>query len=98
MIRFQKFTQPGFLSRCFLVAGMSLLSTLGAAERVDWPQWRGPERTGTSRETGLLASWPEAGPKVLWKIENLGPAYSPVSVVRGRVLTQGNRESREEII
>ena len=24
----------------------------------DWPQWRGPDRTGLSKETGLLAQWP----------------------------------------
>ena len=30
----------------------------------DWPQWRGPERTGVSRETGLLKNWPPGGPKL----------------------------------
>src|SRR5438132_4978192 len=28
----------------------------------DWPGWRGPERTGVSRETGLLHQWPPGGP------------------------------------
>src|SRR4051812_47288887 len=34
---------------------------------LDWPQWRGPNRDGVSTETGLLETWPEAGPKVLWR-------------------------------
>ena len=38
----------------------------------DWPQWRGPNRDGISKETGLLKEWPKAGPKLLWKAEGLG--------------------------
>lgn len=41
-----------------------------------WPQFRGPARDGICRETGLLKSWPEAGPRLLWKRENLGRGYS----------------------
>ena len=37
-----------------------------AAHADDWPQWRGPEGNGSSRETGLPVEWSEeAG--VLWK-------------------------------
>lgn len=25
----------------------------------DWPQWRGPDRNGVSKEEGLLKSWPQ---------------------------------------
>ncbi len=56
----------------------------------DWPQWRGPNRTGISEETGLLKEWPERGLKVFWKAENVGQAYSTVSVANGRVFTIGN--------
>src|SRR6266478_5146371 len=31
-----------------------------------WPQWRGPERDGWSREIGLLTKWPASGPDQLW--------------------------------
>ena len=27
----------------------------------DWPQWQGPDRTGLSKETGLLQEWPRVG-------------------------------------
>ena len=37
----------------------------------DWPQWQGPERTGISKETGLLQQWPATGPPVLWSISGL---------------------------
>ena len=32
----------------------------------DWPQYLGPDRNSTSPEKGILRSWPENGPKVLW--------------------------------
>jgi outer membrane protein assembly factor BamB len=32
----------------------------------DWPQFLGPERNSTSPQTGILRSWPETGPEVLW--------------------------------
>jgi len=62
----------------------------------DWPQWRGPNRTGRSPETGLMKEWPEGGPKVVWKTNNAGKAYSTVSVADGRVFTQGNVELKGE--
>ena len=34
----------------------------------DWPRWAGPHGDCTSDEKGLLRAWPEAGPKVLWRI------------------------------
>ena len=33
--------------------------SLSAPQPFDWPQWRGPERNGKSRETGFLRSWPK---------------------------------------
>ncbi|MGW8180306.1 MAG: PQQ-binding-like beta-propeller repeat protein [bacterium] len=50
----------------------------------DWPQFRGPDRTGISKETGLLREWPESGPKVLWSVD-VGQGYSAAAVVEGRV-------------
>ena len=46
----------------------------------DWPQWRGPQHDGISRETGLISSWPEGGPQELWRV-TLGKGFSAVSVV-----------------
>lgn len=34
----------------------------------DWPQFLGPNRDGTSSEKGILRTWPDAGPEVLWKV------------------------------
>src|SRR5262245_62038147 len=58
----------------------------------DWPQWRGPERSNVSTETGLLKEWPKDGPPLAWKAEGLGAGVAPVSVAGGRVFTTGNRD------
>lgn len=35
-------------------------------------QWRGPNRDGIFAETELLKQWPENGPELLLKVDNLG--------------------------
>ena len=65
------------------------LAVVSAAEAVDWPQFRGPSRDGTSPETGLMKRWPQDGPKELWSYDGLGEGYSSVSVVGGIVYTTG---------
>jgi len=65
------------------------------APSTDWPQWRGPERNGVSRETGLLREWPRSGPAVVWSASQLGVGYGSVAVAGSRVFVQGmkNRQS-----
>jgi outer membrane protein assembly factor BamB len=55
-----------------------------------WPQWRGPRRDGISDEKGLLQSWPEGGPKLLWKAEGLGRGWSSPIVTGGSIYLTGD--------
>ncbi len=80
-----------------LIVLFSLSLLMAGAVADDWPQWRGPDRTGISDETGLLHEWPEGGPKVVWKADNVGKAYATVSVADGRVFTQGNMDEEGRI-
>ncbi|HKG78903.1 MAG TPA: hypothetical protein VKA78_05775, partial [Pyrinomonadaceae bacterium] len=57
---------------CLCVSGSSAPSSATS----DWPQWRGPDRTGVSSETGLLKQWPAGGPKLLWQVNDIGDGYS----------------------
>ncbi len=61
----------------------------------DWPQWRGPDRTGVSKETGLQKSWPAGGPKRIWLYENAGEGYSGPAIVGGKLFTMGVRDGNE---
>lgn len=62
-----------------------------------WPQWRGPDRTGVSRETGLLRSWPAGGPRLVWRATGLGGGYGCPSVRDGRVYGMGYRGDDEVV-
>ena len=54
----------------------------------DWPQWRGPERNGLSKETGLLKQWPASGLRREWLISNLGAGYGSISIQGDRIFVQ----------
>ena len=64
----------------------------------DWPQWRGPDRTHASKETGLLQQWPSGGPKQLWKVTGVGEGFGTPSVASGRILLMGNVEKQECVL
>jgi outer membrane protein assembly factor BamB len=83
------------LSFCLLCLGIFRMSSAVAG---DWPQWRGPDRTDVSQETGLLKSWPADGPKRLWLNENVGLGYSGFSISGGKLFTMGARDDSEQLI
>ena len=58
-------------------------------------QWRGPDRDGKYPDTGLLKSWPEGGPELLLKVEELGNGYSSPMVVDNMIYISGKREERD---
>ena len=64
----------------------------------DWPQWRGPARSGVSKETGLLKKWPSGGPKLLWMVEDLGDGYSTPVVVGSRIFFLSNTGMDNEFV
>jgi outer membrane protein assembly factor BamB len=74
------------------------LSTNFEPHAFDWPQWRGPERTGVSRETGLLRDWPASGPSLAWQADYVGAGFSAPTVAGGRVFLMGNRGLSEYVI
>src|SRR6185436_2530967 len=68
------------------------------AEPGDWPGWRGPDRTGVSKETGLLREWPKEGPRLLWKVNTLGAGYSSPTISRGKLFVLGTLKDDECLI
>lgn len=78
----------GFAISCWSCGG-------AAVGNDDWPGWRGADRTDVSRETGLLPTWPEGGPKQLWVNRNCGLGYAGFSVVENRLFTLGSEAERE---
>ena len=50
----------------------------------DWPQYLGPDRNSTSPQKGILRSWPEKGPEVLWTVD-VGTGYGGPVIKDGKV-------------
>jgi outer membrane protein assembly factor BamB len=73
-----------------------VLTVTCACSPSDWPQWRGPNRDGISKETGLLKEWPKTGPKLLWQAKDIGQGYSTPSVVGDRLYLMSNNKGLED--
>ena len=65
-------------------------ATAIASSEPGWPQFRGPKRDGVSSEEGLLKTWEEAGPKLLWKAEGIGRGFSSPIITRNRIFITGD--------
>ena len=68
------------------------------AVAADWPQWRGPQRNGISRETGLLQAWPKGGPGLLWQVKDIGEGYSTPAVIGSRLYLLSSRGLDNEYV
>jgi outer membrane protein assembly factor BamB len=86
-------TTHHFSKLVLLFAAFAVALPLRAA---DWPQWRGPNRDGHSKETGLLREWPKGGPKLLWQATNVGGGYSTPAIADGRIFLTANESTTNE--
>ena len=77
------------LSACF--AGPTCAQQIGSVG--DWPDWRGPDRNGVSREKGLPEKWSLAGQNLAWKAPSGGRS---TPVVLGDHLYLQNTAGKEE--
>src|SRR5688572_23629768 len=69
------------ITRASLVLSFAALALVEPAaalfEGSNWPEWRGPARTGVSDAKGLPSSWSPAGENLAWKVA-FGGRSSPV--------------------
>ncbi|MSU25473.1 MAG: polyvinylalcohol dehydrogenase [Opitutus sp.] len=89
---------PSPLRLLTALLAFSPFSVSALAAGSDWPQWRGPDRSDVSTETGLLKSWPTGGPKRVWLFENAGHGYSAPAIVGGKYFTLGTRSGSEILL
>ena len=76
---------------CILTSG---ITKVYCQENTSWPAFHGPDRLNKSTETGLLNTWPEAGPSLVWKITGIGEGYSSVTIADGLIYTSGKSENQ----
>ena len=85
-----------FLFAAAMATPLASQSPAGSSPN-DWPQWRGPDRTGVSKESGLLQQWPESGPSREWMISNLGAGFGSLSVQGDRIFVQSQLGGRSTV-
>ncbi len=86
------------LIACFTIALILLsftnCSTKNAQkDKTRIAQWRGENRDGIYMESGLLETWPEKGPELLWKYEGIGKGYASPAILNGKLFVNGEQDS-----
>lgn len=74
----------------FILIAALLVQCISAQEN---SFWRGPNRDGFYPDKNLLKEWPENGPELAWKYDELGLGYSTAAVTSEKIYitgTQGN--------
>ena len=74
----------------------AVLATASVSAAGEWPNWRGPNHDGISKET----AWDPAAVKarkIAWEAE-VGAGYSTVSVANGKVYTAGNFDKKTDAV
>jgi len=83
------------LNKCKILSA-ALLAMLMLTEVVAQDtQWRGPNRDGKYEDTGLLKSWPEGGPELILKKEDLPNGYSSPILYEGNIFISGKRQDED---
>lgn len=81
----------------FAIVAICATAGLATAAEDDpgWPQYRGAARDGVVSAASV--SWPEAGPRVVWKSE-AGSGFSQLTIVGGAVFTGVSDDSAEYLV
>ena len=69
---------------------LALMTAAPLAAADDWPQWRGPNRDGVWKETGILERFDAPQIPIRWRMP-VGPGYTGPTVAGGRVYVKGKR-------
>src|SRR5205823_1035944 len=85
------------MSPRIVLASIALLCSVLETQAADWPQFRGPQRDGVSKETGLRQSWPDGGPPLLWTFSDAGFGYSGPAVIGDRLYMSGGRANSDAV-
>jgi outer membrane protein assembly factor BamB len=65
-----------------------------AEPRIDWADYRGPDRAGIYKAGEILTAWPAEGLERLWK-QPVGEGYASFSIAKGIAYTIEQRRTQE---
>ena len=90
-------TSVGLFARAGLWVLLCACLSTAARAQGGWEQWGGPTRNFVVKTKGLAASWPEKGPRQLWK-RDLGEGYSAVVSDGATLYTMYSRGTQEVVV
>ena len=61
----------------------------------DWPQWRGANRDGISKETGLKLDWSTNKPPLSWTFRQAGSGFSAPIIIGTTLYCQGAADGND---
>ena len=79
----------------FLVMVSMLVMTCMSLCAQDWPQWRGHNRDGVSKEAGLNLDWAAKKPALKWVYRESGFGYSAPTIVGTTLYCQGSSNGKD---
>jgi len=65
----------------FIFMNVILGMNMTPAKAQDWTQWRGPNREGVVKQTGLNLDWSQKKPSLAWTFRQAGSGYSSPAIV-----------------
>lgn len=75
-----------------------IVAFFSCSKQQDIAQWRGVNRDGVFNEEGLLKSWPDEGPELLWTYDETGDGYGSASVLNDKIFVNGVIDSISYLI
>jgi len=81
-----------------IVVLITVLISLEVSDAQQISEWREENRTGVSSETGLMKSWPDTGPTLLWSNLELPKGYSSVSFGNNVMYLTGTEDADEVLV
>lgn len=84
------------MKRNALLPAILMVLVVSCSDEVS--QWRGPDRDGIYPEEGLLKKWPDGGPQLLMKIEEIGKGYSQPVVYDHTIYVTGIKSDTMDVI
>ncbi|MBI2842525.1 MAG: PQQ-binding-like beta-propeller repeat protein [Armatimonadetes bacterium] len=80
------------ISFALIIAALVLLP--GSLDAADWPQFRGPNGDGISREKLANKDWNNKPPKMLWKTAMNDEGYAGISAAGGKVFIVDHKDKQ----
>jgi len=85
------------IKKISLISLLVLISVnFSAGQKIS--EWRPENRTGVSAEKGLLKSWPESGPKLLWFNQDLPSGFSSPTFGNESIYLTGNKDKNDILV